>query len=223
MNADHLKSLLDRYEPDWRDPELAQNQERLLFYLELREQGNDHRLAAMFACQRAPAANTDREFFEGRHTLAEQFQGNDRQLAAVIAAARKQGYDPKPTDTYLPTLAQTTGDPQAFIPAGGGRSHVRRVCEERGLTCMGAVNIKGREPEKPIEPGKLAPDLVAEIIEQKIAANPDLARVDRRDLAEEVQYQHGYTDTKRAGRSAVNDRPAVRSASVPSQKKGSKP
>lgn len=206
MTERELQSLLDKYDPEWRDADLLADYGKLVTYLVLREQGNDHKLAAMFACRKAPASRTDRDLFAGRHTLAQQFAGNEKQLTAVVNAARRQGYNPGGNDLYDPCLAQTTGDPRAFIPATGGRGYVRRICEAQGLTCHGNVEVAGRQPEAPIEAGALGANIVEELIEQKLQSNPDLARVDRRELAAEIQHQHGYSDTKRSGQSTVVDR-----------------
>ena len=124
-------------------------------YAEAKANGCNDRLADMLASRQAPGAMTDREFFEGRGTLADQFAGAEGQLAKVVAAARAQGYEPKPNDVYVPTLANSIGDPLAFVPPTGGRNHVRRVCEQRQTSCEGAVTVQApmyREPtpDKPL-------------------------------------------------------------------------
>ena len=190
MNERTFRKLLAKYDPDWRDREvLARGSEALEIYVTSREQGNDHRWALMCACQQAPGANTDREFFAGRHTLAKQFDGNEAQLNEIVAAARRKGYNPSPSDVYDSTLARDLGDPAAFISASGGRTQLRRTCEARGI---------GRQPENPIPAGRLADDLIAEEVEKRIAANPDLARTDIRDLVADVRDKHEFTDAKRA-------------------------
>lgn len=164
------------------------------FYRRLRAEGNTVRFAEMLALRSPPRGKTDRELFEGVGTLDKQFSGNTAQIESVVAAARARGYEPNPNDVYMPSLAEDVGDPLAFVPATGGRNHIRRVCELRGVSCHGMVEVKGRPLEAPIEAGALAPDLANEMIDRQIAANPDLARVDRRDLAAEVQYQNGFRD-----------------------------
>lgn len=169
------------------------------FYRQLRKEGNSPRFAEMLALRSPPRAKSDRELFEGLGTLDKQFGGNDTQIDSVVAAARARGYEPNPNDVYMPTLADGLGDPLAFVPATGGRGHIKKVCEMRGTSCHGLVEVEGRPLEAPIEAGALAPDLAEEMIEQRIAANPDLARVDRRDLLAEVQHQHGFTDAASFG------------------------
>lgn len=164
------------------------------------------RLAEMLALHAAPRAMTDRELFAGVGTLAQQFAGNDLQLNHITAEAQKHGYKPNVNDVYQPGLARFAGDPLAFISPSGGRGQIQKHCEVNGVACHGAVNIKARELENPVEAGQLAPDIVANLVGQKIAANPDLARVPLRDLAADVIHQHGYDDSKRFG--VVDEKPS---------------
>lgn len=206
-----LKALLDKYDPDWRDADLLRDHAVLLTYLELREQGQAHRWAAMCACQKPPGSKTEREFFAGRHTLAQQFAGNEGQLEAIVAAARRKGFEPSASMIYDSTLADDLGDPKAFISAGGGTTELRRKIEFAGCgTIDGAVRVKPRQPDRPIEAGPLAPDLVQEIIDQKIQENPDLARVDKRDLAADIRHKHGFTDARRVGALSIEPPPQVK-------------
>lgn len=216
MTPQKLQTLLDKYDPDWRDQDLLRDHGILMTYLELREQGQSHRWAAMCACQKPPGSKTEREFFAGRHTLAQQFEGNDGQLNAIVAAARRKGFEPSANMIYDSTLADDLGDPKAFISPGGGTTELRRKVEFAGKGCDGAVKIKAREPERPIEAGPLAPDLVQEIIEQKIQQNPDLARVDRRDLVADVREKHGFTDARRSGQHTLESPPPVKPVIVTS-------
>lgn len=170
-------------------------------YLEQIAQGVAPRMAEMIALRKAPRVMTDSVFFEGRGTLDSQFAGTPcGQLDELIAAAKAAGYTPNPNDVYEPGLAEFFGDPRAFVPPAGGMSHVRKVCEERGVGCQGALALKGRQPDSEPEHCRLAPDLVQEQVAQMIAANPELRyTADPRDLAAEAVHQHGYDDSRRAG------------------------
>ena len=152
-----------------------------------------HRMAYMLAFQSPPRALTDREFLEGRGTLADQFEGQEHMLDSLVGAAKKHGHKPGVNDVYDSSLAAFHGDPEAFVPPTGGRGHVKRVCEKRGWASEGAVNVKGREPEAdPLDSApRLAPDLVKEEVNARIKKNPDLARADRNNLEQEVISQHG--------------------------------
>jgi hypothetical protein len=210
--AAKLQSLLDKYDPDWRDPDILRSSQIVLHYLQMREAGSTHRWAAMCACQKAPGSKTEREFFAGRHTLAQQFAGNEGQLDAIVAAARRKGFEPSANMIYDSTLADDLGDPKAFLTPGGGTTELRRKIEVDGKTAHGAVTVKGRQPENPIPAAPLASDLVDEIIRQRVRDNPDLGvglktgSVDRREVVADVQEKHGFTDAKRAG---VSTQPIV--------------
>lgn len=164
------------------------------YYAKVRAQFPDsapsEKLTEMLAARSAPKAQTDREFFAGQGTLADQFSGNDDQLNKVIGNAKKHGYKPQYTDTYVPALAKFAGDPAAFVSASGGRGHVQRVCERRGWTCNGSVNVKGR-PSDPGPDTVLGENLVQEAVDNLSIKNPDLARkATKRELREEAIHQH---------------------------------
>jgi hypothetical protein len=181
-------------------------------YLEQIAMGAAPRMAEMIALRKAPRVMTDSVFFEGRGTLDKQFEGTPcGQLDELINAAKAAGYTPNPNDVYEPGLAEFFGDPKAFVPPTGGMGHVQRVCEERGVGCQGAINLKGRAPEKEPEHCRLAPDLVQEQVAAMVAANPELRyTADPRELAEEVVSKHGFDDSLRAGETSrqITDLPS---------------
>lgn len=189
---DHLDELFTKYPEAERDSDLMARPNAIPLYFGIRENGEDHRFAAMCACRMAPRAETDREYYEGRHTLDQQFSDNPRQIREMEDFHQRIGFKPNRNSTYEPGLARFPFDPRAFIT--GGRTEIKRRCEQAGVACEGSVKVKGRQPENPTPAGKLAPDLVAQMIQQKVAANPDLARVPLRDLAADVQSQHGFSD-----------------------------
>jgi len=133
-------------------------------YIAFRRAGQSHGMASIFATRRAPGAKTDREFFSGMGTLADQFRGEEYVLEKMVKIAESHGRKPHYTDVYQPGIANFPGDPEAFVPASGGRGHVQRVCEKRGLDCVGIVNVKSpvREPEPPKKPKRPPPSAAAE-------------------------------------------------------------
>lgn len=193
--------LVEKYRHDWeRDKELMRDNEVLKFYLDRREEGMSHNFAAMLACQRFPGTKTEVMYFEGRHTLADQFKGNEAQLEAVVAAAKRRGYTPGTYDVYEPGLGDDMGDPACFIKPSGGTTDVRRRCEAKGVGCEGLVKLKGRAPTGPAEkPGALAPDIVQELAARKLQENPDLRRKHPREIVEQINHEHGFRETAKAG------------------------
>jgi hypothetical protein len=93
-----------------------------------------------------PGLNTDTTFAAGRGTLDKQFD-DPKDLEEAVAAARAQGYNPKPTDIYCASVADKVGDREAWIPGGAdAKGHIRRVCEKRNIGCSGSLNIPQPEP-----------------------------------------------------------------------------
>lgn len=147
--------------------------------------GCSPRLAEMLAERRAPRANTDREFFVDQRKLADQF-GNDNVLHYYVNTARKHGGDPGQNDVYISQLARFPGDPEAFVPPSGGRTHIKRVLEQRGWGCSGAVNVQRQEVEPEDYTPGLAPDIVESYVDDEIRLNPDNATKPRQQLREQV-------------------------------------
>mgnify|MGYP001610868419 CR=1 FL=1 len=169
---------------------------RLAFYMRLRYEGKDHRMADMLASQRPPGCVTDDTFFGGIPRLAEQI-GDDKQLQKYVNAARKHGYNPSPNDMYQPGLARFPGDPEAFINRSRGRSYIKKLCERRGWGCAGAVNVEARQPDhdphdpKHCEP--LANDIINNFAKDMVKTNPDLKRKSRAEIRQMVLERHGPT------------------------------
>jgi len=115
-------------------------------YLESRRLGESHSIAEMLALRQLPGVSTDRELFAGRGTLADQFKGEEHVLEQLSRKAAANGRKPQYTDLYEPSLAAYPGDPEAFIPASGGRSHIAEVCRRRGWACDGTVKVKASGP-----------------------------------------------------------------------------
>jgi hypothetical protein len=89
----------------------------------------------------AAAAVTDREFLRGHGMLGNEFDGDDT-FDEVLKRAKARGYTPNANDVYMPALADDPGDPLAFVPASGGRGHVKKVCEKRNWKCDGMVKTE---------------------------------------------------------------------------------
>ena len=149
------------------------------------------RLNDMFASRRAPQSQTDRELFQGKGLLGDQFDGDEHMLDKVVGVARSHGYNPNPTDFYNGGLARFVGDPLAFIPATGGRGHIRKVCEMTNRSCTGAVEYTAPLREDTTPPVRLANDLVERQLHEDIQANPDLKHKNKNELREAIIDKHG--------------------------------
>lgn len=122
------------------------------YYVAMRLDGVEHKLAEMLACQQPPQSKTDREFLLG---IGEQFADNQALGDYYGRVAREHGQNPK-GKKYLSSLAAFPGDPEAWVD---GRDDVRRVCEKRGWDCDGDVKVKGVRPDTS-GPYRVADDIV---------------------------------------------------------------
>lgn len=191
-------------------------------YIELLDKGNSPLFAEMLALRCAPGARTDREYFADRGKLGDQFV-SEKVCDFYVSEARKHGYEPNPNDVYDSAVARFPGDPRAFISPSGGRGQAADALEAQGYEVSnrlgdGLVSVRSRPGEAaPIETPHLAPDLIDEMIEARIQANPDLARADRRELVEAVVHEHGYSDRTITGEipDGVELDPSQASFSVP--------
>ena len=145
----------------------------------------------MLRDRRAPRCNTDSTFFAGVGTLANQFKARPQVLEQMVKNAKAHGYTPNVNDFYNPTLANFQGDPEAFIPASGGRGYVRALCEKRGTGCEGAVTVKARDAEPPPPKIRLAADLVAAKLLAHLTKHPEDRRKPRRELESMIVEKHG--------------------------------
>lgn len=151
---------------------------------------DESRLADMLAARQAPGGQTDTSFFAGHDQTVGKLIEKDPTFGQALKRAVAQGYKPNPNDVYLPALANNVGDPAAFVPATGGKGHIKKVCESRNWNCEGTVSVRARELPPPTAP-LLAESIVQEKLREKVKANPDLARKDKAELRSEIIAKHG--------------------------------
>ena len=161
-------------------------------FVKYQEQASKQRMEDMLEAQEFGGMMTDDVFLAGLPQI--QHMHNKAEQEYICRKAKEGGYTPKPTDVYQPGLARYKGDPRAFVNHGQARGHVRHICESEGRACEGAVNVEAREPEadpwdKPKH--KLSPRLIKEMAQKQVAADPKLARLDKRELVEKVVAEHG--------------------------------
>lgn len=149
-------------------------------------------LEDMLESRRPPGASTDRELFAGSGATFSKLADDDPKYANRVAAkAKKLGYTPNPNDLYISQLAKCEGDPLAFVPATGGKGHIKRVCEQRGLGCEGAIAVRPAEVSAPKPQVRLAPKIVNEYVSKYIEHNPQLASKPVQEVREFVIEKHG--------------------------------
>jgi len=194
MTFPEFSALAQKY-PERRDPDISCCSVRMAAYFWLREvRGLDHRSAAMFACQLAPRAMTDREYLQNRHNWVGDLGGDANELLKVARrnAAAEGVRPPSDTAVYEPGLADYPLDPKAFVT--GGRNELKRKCEQRGLDCDGPVKVRAHR-QKEVKAGRLGNDIVTEIAAQRLREDPELSRkMSPRELVEDIRATHEFTD-----------------------------
>ncbi len=126
-------------------------------------------------------------------TLLKQFKDNDAEVDRVVRAAKKQGFTPGYNDVYCPGLAQSCGDPGAFLKPHDQTAGVQNFCKERGVGSSGPVKVKMPERrERPRTP--LAEDIIKERVRRITDEDPD-QKQHRKRLREEVIDKHKYRGT----------------------------
>lgn len=164
----------------------------------------------MIETGRAPGIVSDTSYViegarRGKHTkirtLAEQFAGDPTGLPRLLAAARRKGFVPPQNCTYDPNLAESFGDPAAFVPNHEGRSHIKRVVEKRNRDCEGPVTHKAvaKDPPKHAETAgvtvcdgkRLANDIADRIVRRLAIKDPKLARASRKEQRQEAAKKYG--------------------------------
>lgn len=160
-------------------------------YFRMITAGESPRMAEMLALRRAPHMATDSDYFSSYGTLADQFEGREDELNLIVSAAKRKGYTPNINDVYEPSLANSIGDPAAFISPSGGRGQIRKVANERRVNVHGAVETSFA-PEEPPPAVRMCPKLVEKYVNERIKENPDLAHKDRNELREQVIDKHAY-------------------------------
>ncbi len=153
---------------------------------------NRRNLGEMVATGKTPRGVTNDSFLGTRGTLAKQFEGDPDVFRQVVGNAQAAGYTPSSNDVYLSQLADYPGDPKAFVSRSrGGRGRVAEILEEKGVPDLsGSVKARGRQ-DAPPPAVKLGTDLVESNVDKMIKKNPELKRVDRRDLRSEAVKKHG--------------------------------
>lgn len=148
-------------------------------YNAMRDAGESHNMADMLAHRKGPSLVTDTSWWRGYHNGA-QFENCPHIGTMRKNAAEHQGVSVN-GKVYLGQLAEFPNDPRAWVC---GRSDIKRICEERGWGCEGAVETTARRDSPPVADVPVADDIVADRAERLMEADPGLTA----ELATEQAY-----------------------------------
>lgn len=150
--------------------------------------GDARRMQEILESHAAPGVSTDSTFFAGVGSLNQQIL-DPRSRERLHKNAKKMGIPLTGNEFYQPGLAKFPCDPRACISQAGGKAQIRKMVEEKGTGCEGAITVKARQ--RPPEPKcQLHPRIVARHM-QRMLKEPGNALRDRREMVAEIIEKHG--------------------------------
>lgn len=162
------------------------------------------RWATMLCLQAPPGLQTTDTFWSGRKTWVEHF--GEEYANNIKAQFAKKGINLTANQEYMPELVRPgygphNPDPEAIVPFGGARSHIKKLCESRGWAAEGAVNVKHRQPESdPLADENCTPmgeDLIRSKGRVMLQDNPEAFKgMSRKEAREKILSVHGPSKTK---------------------------
>lgn len=166
------------------------------FYLERVSEGMSPRFAETLALQEAPGIGITTNIYlqhqrKWGSSILDQYNGNHKAVDRLRKGLAKNGYRLKDDDIYIPTAAAHEADPRAIVNHTQDLGSLKNYMQERGVECHGAVETEA-DPRGPATiKQKLHPRLVNRIRKQKIAKDPDFARIPIQDQVAEITHKHG--------------------------------
>lgn len=159
------------------------------------QQGTADKWATMLCLQAPPGIKTNVAFLSGRKPWHEI--GDPRYVERIKNRLISQGVSVTANTEYMPELARFPGDPEAVLPHGRERDHIKKIVEQRGWACSGAVECDGREPDHDphTTAAPMGADLVRRYGQRMVAQDPSLRKLSRNELREAVLDKHGPSKT----------------------------
>ena len=161
------------------------SRDRAAIYLMARNQGTSPRMALMFACQQAPEARTDDQWWTGNKPFWQEHDG--RMTKNIQDACARNGVTLGRNDDYIPWLAKFPGDPDAVISGHGSpRERIKRA--QRLLE-----QHQERKATKPRVP--LAEDYIKDKFDDLCGEHPELRRAtpkEKRKIRNQIIRKHAF-------------------------------
>jgi hypothetical protein len=152
-------------------PRVSHNNSVQEAYERMRRDGQSHNMAEMLACRSVPGIRTDSTFMRDANARSAHVPLSARK------AAKKAGVS---TDgkVFMTQLADSPNDPKAWV---SGKGDIKRICETRGWSCEGAVNVKGAPVEHDTDADyRVADDLVMKAATKEAEKDPGLVSTKKR-------------------------------------------
>lgn len=176
--------LIDLFGHELTGP-LMLSRQRATIYLQSRDQGTSPRMALMFACQQAPEARTDDQWWGKNKPFWQEYDG--RMTKNVEAACARNGVKLGRNDDYIPWLAKFPGDPDAVISGHGSpRERIKRAHQL-------LIEHQERMAMRPKTP--LREDYIQEKFDDLCEEHPELRRAppkEKRKIRNQIIRKHAF-------------------------------
>jgi len=137
-----------------------------------------------------PGLRTDTNFHAGRGTLLTQMDDDPQWTKFLVQQARKQGYSPGANDVYIGQLADRTGDPDAWLKPGEGRSELIRRAKKKGKGIEAPGISVAPAPYVEKQGHQLNPHITNKLV-NAYKASGEASGMNDMELKEHVKKKHG--------------------------------
>lgn len=145
-------------------------------YNECMRNDQDVEWAAMCALQQPPGTRYSDKAYQ-QAARADMESWGDKLTNGITELAQKHGINTN--GKFYEGALGSYIDPDAWV---SDLSDVRTVCKKKNLDMDGAIKIRGRRDDgEPVKKVRLAPDLVNELTQKKLASDPALAEKVRKN------------------------------------------
>ena len=185
-----LERLMSKHRHVLCDGDFHDDLMKQLCYIDLVEnEGVDPVFAVMTATKRSPGADTDREFLDG-HTHGRFLDGmSDRNRTRILEMAKRNGINVN-SAVHKAGLGPPS-DPRAWVSS---KADVLRTCQEKGLSCTGAVEYT--HPTPPVQKKALSETIINRRVAEQLRDPKTAEAVKKKpskinELREKVIAKHG--------------------------------
>ena len=176
--------LIDLFGHELTGP-LMLSRQRATIYLLSRDKGTCPKMALMFACQQAPEARTDDQWWGKNKPFWQQY--DEKMTNTVAKACERNGHKLGRNDDYIPWLAKYPGDPDAIISGHGSpRERIKRANQL-------LLEHQERQVNRPKTP--MREDLIEEKFDQLYEEHPELRRAppkEKRKIRNQIIRKHAF-------------------------------
>ena len=184
LDAKEFDRLIDLFGHELTGP-LMLSKQRATIYLMARDNGTSPRMALMFACQQAPEARGDDQWWAHNKPFWQEYDA--KVTKKVTENCAKNGRPLGRNDDYIPWLAKFPGDPDAVISGHGSpREQIKRAHAK-------LLEHQERQASRPAIP--LREDYIQEKFDNLCEEHPELRRAppkEKRMIRNQIIRKHAF-------------------------------